>query len=66
MKDWEGDEHEWVVSSAATVLGRPEVYLFPATEKGEITDWSELSGSLRDTLEHDEPLMALGYEVVKS
>jgi hypothetical protein len=64
LKGWDGGEHEWVVSSAATVLGEPEVYLFPATDGGDITGWSELNGSQRGALDHQAPFRGLGYSVV--
>jgi hypothetical protein len=64
LKGWDDGEYEWVVSSAASPLGEPEVYLFPADKAGEISDWGELPGSKRGTLDHDEPLEDLGYAVV--
>ena len=56
-------ETDHIVASAVTVLGRPETYLFPADAQGEILDWLELPGSLKDTLRHEEALAAAGYEV---
>jgi hypothetical protein len=64
MKNWDGSDHEWVVCSAASVLGTPEVYVFSANESGEIRNWSELDGSQRGTLDHKAPLRDLGYQVM--
>ena len=55
--------HEFVVASANTVCGRPETYLFPADESGQITGWSELPGSLKDTLDWGDAFGSAGYEV---
>jgi hypothetical protein len=52
---------EYVIVSAATVLGDPETYIFPATVLGEIESWSEMRGSQKGTLSHDDVLAACGY-----
>ena len=57
--------HTHVVVSAASVLGRPETYIFAADESGEITEWLELDGSMRGTLQHKDALAKAGYEVEK-
>ena len=63
--------HEFVVASAVTIdlsiIGRasePETYLFPADESGAITDWLELPGSQKGTLEHADALRDAGYEII--
>jgi hypothetical protein len=65
------ERHEYVVVSAVTVpsyrdeplIENTETYIFPANESGEVTDWIELRGSLRDTLSHRDALTAAGYEL---
>lgn len=59
-----GEYVRFIVSSAATVLGKPEVYLFEATEDGLITNWCELSGSLKGTLDHEKAIKEAGWEIV--
>lgn len=61
--EYEPVAHEYVVSSATTVLGEPETYLFPATRDGEIVNWRELEGSQKGTLSHADVLAALGYAI---
>ena len=52
-----------VITSATTVLGVPETYVFPAAEDGEIVDWGELPGSFKGALDHTEALAGfLGRE----
>lgn len=55
--------HEYVVVSAATVLGEPETYIFAADPDGTITDWVELDGSFKGALDHEAALRGAGYEV---
>ena len=57
------DGHPYVVASAADTFDHgEEVYLFPAEEDGTITDWAELRGSMRGTLNHADALARAGYE----
>lgn len=56
--------HEYIVASAANVpYSGAEVYLFPADRDGEITDWVNLDGSERGTLNIDRVLHKIGYEI---
>ena len=45
-----------IVTSASSVMGRPETYVFPADAKGTIVHWSELPGSFRGGLDHARAL----------
>lgn len=67
-EDWEGEEyeHRYVIASGANVpYSGPETYLFPANEKGEITDWRELEGSFRGGIDCDRAIENAGYVVVR-
>lgn len=59
--------HEYVIASAVVLTYEAgcETYLFASSESGEIADWLELDGSLKNTLSHDDALNAAGYEVVR-
>jgi hypothetical protein len=54
---------EYVIVSAATTYSGPETYIFLADEKGEITDWTECSGSFRGDLDHERALALAGYTI---
>lgn len=68
----DGNEHV-VVSAVDTALrfeqyGTPrsmqiETYIFAANEDGSVTEYGELSGSMKGTLDHAEALLEAGYEV---
>lgn len=59
--------HEFVVLSATIAFdhGSAETFIFPADKKGKVTNWGELPGSMRGTLDHDYILWRKGYQVVK-
>ena len=59
------DDVEYVVVSAAVVFGRPETFMFPSDSDGNITDWTELPGSLTDVLDHEAALAKLRDEQTK-
>lgn len=63
MTDWEGGELDYVIVSA-TIVYRPETFVFAADALGEITSFSELPGSFVGALDHEEALRGAGYEVV--
>lgn len=66
--DSEPQEYKYVVVSAVRVLGVPETYIFPARKAGDvvvIADYSELPGSYRGGLDHNEALRGAGYAVIK-
>lgn len=70
-------QHEYVVVSATDmahinsfVMNKalhqpPETFIFPATPEGEIENFSELDGSYRGGLDHEQALANAGYELVK-
>ena len=67
---WDGPDapskmHDFVVVSSARVLGTPETYIFPASNKGKVLDWIEMAGSARGIYSHDAVLANAGYDVVR-
>lgn len=57
------DGHEYVVVSAATVMGEPETYIFPSDADGNVTSWGELDGSFKGALDHQAALRGAGYDL---
>ena len=51
------------VSAVNAMFSGPETYIFPADEKGKITDWLELRGSYKGGLDHVAALENAGYSV---
>lgn len=66
LLDDDGGTREFVVVSAAILpfSGEGETYIFPATPDGKVSDWGELPGSMRGTLDHADALEGAGYEIV--
>ena len=67
LKDYErGSEnifYEYVVVSATVVIYTgAETYIFGADKEGNIVNWSDLPGSCRGTLNHEEVLRDAGYD----
>ncbi len=60
MED-DGRKHEHVVVSAVSVFGEPETYIFPANQDGAVTDFGELPGSEKGSLNHESALSRAGY-----
>lgn len=72
---WSDDDspasHEYVIVSAVrlpiltTMYGgaSTKTYIFPATPEGEIAEWAELPGSMKNTLSHAEALSEAGYTI---
>ena len=67
---WDLDEdkdvtkhHEYVVVSAIT--NPVETYIFGADSKGNIVDWTELTGSYRGGTDHEKALSNAGYVVTR-
>lgn len=61
-------KHEYVVLSSVAAAfdhGNSETFIFPADTKGKVTDWGELPGSQRGTMNHNYILHSKGYQVVK-
>jgi|JI10StandDraft_1071094.scaffolds.fasta_scaffold28962_5 hypothetical protein len=54
-------EHEYVRISAASVLGDPETYVFPADSTGVITDYGELDASFKGACDIGRALEEMGY-----
>lgn len=52
-----------IVSAIVAPYSGPETYIFGATKDGEIANWSELNGSFRGALDHEQALKNAGYEV---
>lgn len=55
--------NEYVVVSGISNNWGTETYIFPADASGEITDWGELYGSFKGSIDHAEALRGAGYEV---
>jgi hypothetical protein len=45
-------------------LGLLETYLFHADERGVVTDWSEMEGSVKGYADCDRAMREAGYEVL--
>ncbi|MGK5088950.1 hypothetical protein WDW86_15435 [Bdellovibrionota bacterium FG-2] len=65
----DGEAHVYVVVSAVKLKMRAgaqdfslETYIFPSNKSGEFT-YSELPGSSRGTLSHQDVLASIGYEI---
>ena len=54
---------DYVVVSAVVDLLIHETYIFGADEQGEILNWEQLSGSLKDVYSHEKALNNAGYEM---
>ena len=67
LKDYDGKtEHKYVVVSATNAMfSGPETYIFPANESGEVSDWCELPGSQKETLNHEDALRDAGYAIAQ-
>ena len=63
IRDWDGNEYEYVIVSAVSSVWATETYIFPADEQAEVVDWSELDGSYRGGTDHAAALRNAGYEV---
>lgn len=46
----------FVITSAATILGQPETYVFEADASGIISNWCELAGSFKGALDHERAI----------
>lgn len=54
-----------VVSQTNAMFTGAETYIFPANRKGEVTNWGELSGSVRGSYSPESVLESLGYTIEK-
>ena len=62
--DWDTDEYKEqttyvIVSATIAPFTGAETYVFPADKDGEILGWSELAGSYRGGLDHQQALDGL-------
>lgn len=56
--------HEYVIVSDIDNFAGIETYVFPADEKGRITDWGELPCSFKGGRDHAKALDYAGYKIV--
>ena len=56
----------YVVTSAITIMGSPETYVFGSDSYGSILDWTDLPGSEKGHLDHDRAVNAHYDEIVAS
>lgn len=63
FKSWD-KTHNYVVVSGAYVYGQPETYIFASNKKGEISNWTELEGSIMGSINHKEALGNIGYRII--
>jgi len=64
VKDYEGNEYNYVVSSGTNVMfSGPETYVFPADENGNVLDWGELDGSFKGSIDCEQAIINMGYEI---
>lgn len=62
IEGYNKETYEYVVASAVrnwTV----ETYIFGSDENGQVLNWGELDGSVRDVYDHEIALNNAGYEV---
>ncbi len=55
-----------VISACFAPCSGPETYIFASDEEGDITDWCEMKGSLRGTLDHGEAIVAAGWKLAEA
>jgi len=63
---YDGDykETSFVIVSATNAFGiEPETYIFPADGNGEVLSLTELAGSYKGGLNHEEALNNAGYYI---
>ncbi len=54
-----------VISATVAMFSGAETYIFSADKNGDITEWSEMEGSYRGSLDHAKALRNAGYKIVK-
>lgn len=63
LKD-DGEPTRFVIVSSITAhYSGPETYIYESNESGEMVCWEEMRGSCRGTLEHEDALNNMGYEL---
>jgi len=61
-EDWDGETHEWVVTSLINWEDEFECLMFPSNEKGDIVSHNELvQGSFRGNHGHEYSISRIGY-----
>ena len=60
--DCAATDYVWV-SAADVPFSGPETYIFPCDSGGKVTDWGEMDGSFKGSLDHERALLNAGYEV---
>jgi len=52
-----------IVSATYALYSGPQTYIFPA-DGNDVTDWEELAGSFRGSIDHARALRNAGYEEI--
>lgn len=63
LRDDDDREVPLAVISATELYGDVETFIFASNERGEVSDWRELSGSQRGVYSAAAVLAELGYSV---
>lgn len=60
----ECNKTKYVATSATDVmLSGAETFIFPTDENGSVLDWSEMEGSFRGSLNHEQAILNAGWEI---
>lgn len=65
LDDADPPSYEYVVASSISNEWGRETYLFGADGTGRVLDWTELPGSMKDTLDHFVVFDSIGYAIVE-
>lgn len=64
---YDGDKTtEHVAVSKVCGAWAHETYIFPANERGEVIEWTEMDGSARGEHSHEDVLRSAGYSISES
>lgn len=64
-RDPDKGKTDHVVVSAVRVLGEPETYIFASDAEGAVTCWTEMPGSYRGGLDHEQAIRDAGWEIAQ-
>jgi len=64
IKDWDDNLITYAVLSSISNFFTEETYIFASNEKGDVSNWAELEGSMRGNHTHEEILKNLDYKIV--
>ena len=64
LKGYNSEKYKFVVCSTASCMGVVETYVFGADKNGEVLNWGELDGNMKNTSSHTEVLNEAGYELI--